>query len=318
MYHPTSRVLTVLELLQSKPGMSGPELASRLEVDVRTVRRYITTLQDIGIPVEASTGRFGGYRLRPSFKLPPLMFTNDEVLALTIGLLLAQKVGVKAIMPTVEGVLAKIERVLPASLRQHIQAIQDTLVVGIATPDVLVEQLVVETMTLAAQQGYSVQLHYRADDGKETERVFDPYRVMYHDGWWYTVGYCHLRSNLRVFRLDRVQHLEIQETKFTHPPDFHNLEYMIKSFAATSEIWNIEVVLLLSLEEARRTLPLTLTNYTLEHHAQGVLLRAFVESLDWMARFLVGLRCSFIIYQPVELRTILKGIAEEMLRLAQA
>ena len=225
MYHPTSRVLTLLELLQSKPFISGPELAARLEVDVRTVRRYITTLQDMGIPVEASTGRFGGYRLRPSFKLPPLMFTNDEVLALTIGLLLARRVGVEAIMPTVEGVIAKIERMLPASLRQRVQAIQETLVVGIATPDVLVERLVVETMSLAAQQGHQVRLLYRADDEKETERVVDPYRVVYRDGRWYAVGYCHLRSNLRVFRLDRVQHIEIQETKFIHPPDFHNLEY---------------------------------------------------------------------------------------------
>ncbi len=87
MYHPTTRVLTVLELLQSRQQLSGAELASRLEVDRRTVRRYVTMLQDLGIPVEGERGRHGGYRLRPGFKLPPLMFTEDEALALTLGLL---------------------------------------------------------------------------------------------------------------------------------------------------------------------------------------------------------------------------------------
>src|SRR5579864_1605037 len=81
MYFPTTRVLTVLELLQSHWQMSGPEMARRLEVDIRTVRRYITMLQDLGIPVEAERGRHGSYRLRPGFKLPPLMFTEEEVLA---------------------------------------------------------------------------------------------------------------------------------------------------------------------------------------------------------------------------------------------
>src|SRR5688500_11422033 len=75
VYHPTTRVLTVLELLQSQQRISGPELAARLEVDVRTVRRYIAMLQDLGIPIEAEIGRYGGYMLRPGFKLPPLMFT---------------------------------------------------------------------------------------------------------------------------------------------------------------------------------------------------------------------------------------------------
>jgi predicted DNA-binding transcriptional regulator YafY len=316
MFQQTSRVLTLLEMLQSKPFLNGPEIAARLEVDVRTVRRYVTTLQDMGIPVEAATGRFGGYKLRPGFKLPPLMFTNDEVLALTLGLLLARKVGVEAITPAVEGVLAKIERMLPLPLRQRVQAIQETLIVGMGKSDTLVERLVVETISLAAQQGYQVWLRYQAEDKQETERVIDPYKVVYHDGYWYAVAYCHLRSNLRVFRLDRVQRLEVQEGRYT-PPNFSNLEYMLLPFDETSEMWKIEVLLFLPLEKARHLLPLTLTNYTLEQHGQGVLLHAWVESLDWMARFLVGLNCPFSISQPAELRVVLQEIAEEMLRIAQ-
>ncbi len=78
MYHPTTRVLAVLELLQSHGRMTGAELARRLEVDPRTARRYVEMLQDLGIPVEAERGAHGGYRLRPGFRLPPLMFTEDE------------------------------------------------------------------------------------------------------------------------------------------------------------------------------------------------------------------------------------------------
>src|SRR5262249_43642702 len=90
MYQPTTRLLTILELLQARPQLSAAELARRLEVDGRTVRRYVTMLQDMGIPIQAVHGRYGGYRLRPGYKLPPLMFTAEEALAVALGLLAAR------------------------------------------------------------------------------------------------------------------------------------------------------------------------------------------------------------------------------------
>src|SRR5256885_13497770 len=127
MYFPTTRVLTVLELLQSHQRLSGPDIAERLEVNPRTVRRYITMLQDLGIPVEAERGRYGTYRLRPGFKLPPLMFTEEEALALTLGLLAAHKLGLAVAAPAVEGALAKGEGVLTTALRDRGQAVQGKL-----------------------------------------------------------------------------------------------------------------------------------------------------------------------------------------------
>src|SRR5258707_13327825 len=135
MYHPTTRVLTVLELLQAHRQMSGPKLAERLEVDVRSVRRYIMMLQDLGIPIEAERGRYGTYRLLRGFKLPPLMFTEDEALALTLGLLAAMRLGLAAAAPAVEGALAKVERVMPATLRARMEAGQETLIFDIPPPD---------------------------------------------------------------------------------------------------------------------------------------------------------------------------------------
>ena len=123
MYRPTARVLTVLELLQSHERMTGAELARRLEVDVRTVRNYVQTLTDLGIPVEAERGRYGAYHLRAGYKLPPLIFTEDEALALTLSLLVARESDLVTVAPAFAGVLAKVERVLPAATRAHIQAV---------------------------------------------------------------------------------------------------------------------------------------------------------------------------------------------------
>ena len=125
MYHPTTRVLTILELLQARPGMSGTAIAEQLEVDRRTVRRYITMLQDLGIPIETTRGPHGGYRLRPGFKLPPLMLADDEALAVTLSLIAAQRQGVSIDPLATAGALAKIERVLPNALRERLQAVRD-------------------------------------------------------------------------------------------------------------------------------------------------------------------------------------------------
>src|SRR5438876_1735664 len=128
MYHPTSRVLTVLELLQSRPSITGPELADRLEMDVRTVRRYITHLQDVDIPVEANIGRYGGYRLRPGFKLPPLLFTEAEATAIMLGLLGSSWLELGLPAMSTEGALAKVFRVLPLRARERLNAVSSHLV----------------------------------------------------------------------------------------------------------------------------------------------------------------------------------------------
>lgn len=315
MYHPTSRVLAVLELLQSRPLINGPELANRLEVDARTVRRYITMLQDVGIPIEVVIGRYGGYRLRRGFKLPPLMFTNDEAMALTLGLQAVQKMGVHAIAPSIEGAMAKIERVLPDDVRPQIQAIHDMLDVDMHSSDARIDLSILATVSTAARQCRQLWICYRTEQNEQTERVIDPYGVVCHDGHWYTVGYCHLRTEPRVFRLDRIEQTQMQQETFTRPPDFHCLRYIIQSVAAIPDTWNVEVLLKMSMEEARAKVPTMLA--TLEQHPEGVIFYASISNLNWMARFLVGLGCTFVIRRPVELRTTLQELAEEMSQIAQ-
>src|SRR5436305_13035061 len=162
MYFPTTRVLTVLELLQSHQRLSGPDIAERLEVNPRTVRRYITMLQDLGIPVEAERGRYGTYRLRPGFKLPPLMFTEEEALALTLGLLAARKLGLAVAAPAVEGALAKVARVLPTALRDRVQAVHEILIFDFNPPAAAPSSEEVGTHCAAVHQGRQVLLRYQA------------------------------------------------------------------------------------------------------------------------------------------------------------
>src|SRR5262249_4855207 len=124
---PATRLLTMLEVLQARGRVSGRELAERLEVDPRTVRRYAVKLEELGIPVETERGPGGGYRLRPGYKLPPLMLTDDEATAVVLGLIAARQTGIATQGPGLDDALAKILRVLPAELRERVAALDEGL-----------------------------------------------------------------------------------------------------------------------------------------------------------------------------------------------
>lgn len=314
MYHPTTRVLTVLELLQSRERLSGPELAARLEVNTRTARRYITMLQDMGIPIESERGRYGAYRLRPGFKLPPLMFSDEEALAVTLGLLAARRLGLAVAAPAVEGALAKIERVLPPALRERLQAVQATLVLDLARSDASPSGATVVEMSHAAQAGRRVHMRYRTERGEETERRFDPYGIVFRQGRWYAVGYCHLRAALRLFRLDRVSELRLEDARFERPEGFDAATFVVQSLATMPNTWEVEVLLRASLDEARRRVSPIFG--TLEEVDGGVLLRAFGDHLSWMARELVATGLPLVVRRPPALREELRRLAGAILAMA--
>ena len=315
MYHPTTRVLTVLELLQSRHRITGAELAERLGVDVRTIRRYVAMLEELGIPVMAERGRYGAYRLMPGFKLPPLMFTEDEALSITLGLLAARRMGLGIAAPAVEGALAKVERVLPAALRDRLQAVQSVLTLDLAASETVPTNGVVLAFSTAAQQSRRLLLRYRAAGGSETTREMDPYGLVYRTGRWYAVGYCHLRQGLRTFRLDRVIAVEPTEQTFERPAGFDALASVLNTLATmTWGVWTVRALLHTSIERARYKVPPE--TGTLAETPDGIELRCTVEDLDWMARFLVGLGCPFTVLDPPELRDALRTLAAEIVRMA--
>jgi len=310
VYRPTARVLTVLELLQSHGRMTGAQLARRLEVDIRTVRNYVETLIDLGIPVEAERGRYGAYRLMPGFKLPPLMFTEDEALALTLGLKAARRMGLALTAPAVEGALAKVERVLPGSLRTRVQAVEEAVLLHLAPPRDLPAQAMVLTLSTAVQEQRQVLLRHRSAQGEETERRFDPYGLVYRAGRWYAAGYCHLREAVRVFRLDRIQQATLHDERFSHPAEFDPLACVLRTLAEQPGAWRVCVVLKTTIEQAESLLPAGMA--TLEDTREGVEARISVEDLEWMARFLVNLGIPFVVREPAALRQTLRRLAAEI------
>src|SRR5215472_14111684 len=189
MYHPTSRVLTVLELLQSRPYISGPELAARLEMDVRTVRRYITHLQDIGIPVEATIGRIGGYRLRPGFKLPPLIFTEEEATAIMLGLLASSWLEIGQSSAAIEGALAKVSRVLPLPARERLQAVAEHLVLYPQSQQTRPDASLLIDLSGAIHASQRILIEYRSHYKEYTRRKVEPYGLTGWHGRWYLGGY---------------------------------------------------------------------------------------------------------------------------------
>src|ERR1700728_4948968 len=127
MYDPIMRVLAVLEILQARDHVTGAELAERLEVDLRTVQRYIVRLKDLSIPIHSSRGVGGAYRLRPGFRLPPLVLTNEEAFALSLGLRALHGIGLSAFAPATEGALAKLRRVIPETLRESLDTTEQVI-----------------------------------------------------------------------------------------------------------------------------------------------------------------------------------------------
>jgi predicted DNA-binding transcriptional regulator YafY len=312
MYSPTTRLLTVLELLQSYRGMSGSELARRLEVDIRTVRRYIVMLQDMGIPIEAERGPHGSYQLRRGFKLPPLMFTDDEAVSLTLGLLAIREFRFPVNVEAIEGALAKTERVMPEKLLTQARALQEAITFNVVPPTRIHNNYVTQ-LSLAVKNRQQVQMSYLSFRGDATARAVDPYGIVFHEGYWYTAGYCHLRAGLRTFRIDRIATLELLEAAFERPADFDPLRHVLASLDSIPGPYAAEILLQTTLAEAQAALPSMSSG--LEETAEGVIWRRAVRHLEWMAYVLIGLDFPVVIRQPEELREAVRGIITRLQRM---
>lgn len=314
MYHPTSRVLAVLELLQSHERMTGAELARRLEVNARTLRRYITILQDLGIPIIAERGRYGAYELDSGFRLPPMIFTNDEALALEIGLIAATQMGLKEKASAVESARSKLERVMPDDVQAQASALSKTIQLDLRTIASRTPSHVMLVMSNAIQNQRVISMQYRASDDAESERDIDPYGIACLLGAWYVVGWCHLRKAIRSFRLDRVTEIALQDTHFSRPEDFDALSYVEQSIATLPRDFTFKVVLKTDMVAAQDAISGVLG--VLEAQGEHVLFRGSVDDIHWFARLLAGLPFEFVVHEPPQLRTALLKHAQHLMRLA--
>ena len=314
MYDPIMRVLTVLELLQARDHVTGAELAERLEVDLRTVQRYIVRLKDLKIPVESSRGVGGAYRLRPGYRLPPLLLTNEEAFALSLGLHSLRQVGLSAFAPATEGALAKLGRVLPKALRESIGTVQDVIAIEpgpwvVTTP---VEHLI--RAASAIRIGRRIRFDYEAHDGAATRRQIEPYGLMHTDGRWYLIGYCLMRKALRTFRLDRVSNLEIGVGTFRRPADFDARKHMQASMPFVQSEYQIDAWIDMPVEEARRSFQPW--RVALEEEDGGTRVRCGRDRLEMMAAMLLSMGRRIVVHSPKELRKTFKELARQAMEAA--
>jgi predicted DNA-binding transcriptional regulator YafY len=306
---PATRLLAMLELLEARGRVSGRELADRLEVDPRTVRRYAVKLEELGIPVEAERGPYGGYRLRPGFKLPPLMLSDAEATAVVLGLILSKRTGISIDEPASDEALAKILRVLPTELRDRVGALEGSL--GLTwkprEPQPPATDVVL-TLASAIRARRKVLIRYATPGRDESDRTVAPYGIVFHFARWYLAAHDDRSSEVRTFRLDRIVRAETQRERMVIPEGFDAADHIARSIAQIPWGQEIEVVFDTTIEEARRRIPRTVGDP--QETEDGVLLRIRSDDLDGAARWLAVFGWRFTVRKPDEFRASVRKVAD--------
>jgi predicted DNA-binding transcriptional regulator YafY len=314
-----SKLLAALELLQAHGRLAGAELARRLGVDGRTVRRYIVALEEMGIPITSERGRDGGYGLVAGFKLPPMLFTDEEALALALGLLAARGLGLARAAPGLASAQAKLERVMPEPLRKRTRAADAAIALDLpaASPGAAaVDPATLARLSEATEASQAVELTYRAADGATTRRRVDPYGLAWRGGSWYVSGWCHLRNGVRHFRIDRIEASRKLQASFTRPPDFDLLAELTAAIATLPRAHSAEIALDADHATARRQIFAALGRLEPLSGGRGTLLFVETDDLDWLARELARLPFRFEIRRPTALRRALRRHAERLRKIS--
>ncbi|SED93718.1 Predicted DNA-binding transcriptional regulator YafY, contains an HTH and WYL domains [Streptomyces misionensis] len=322
MPRPIARVLTLLELLQSGGLRTVAELAGRLDVDERTVRRYVDHLVDLDIPVESVRGRYGGYRLAPGHRMPPLMLSDDEALAVLLGLVAGRRSGLTpAGAAASETATAKIRRVLPERLRHRLDAVLGSLAFtekpgAPAAP----ESAVLLPLADAVQHRRPVSIRYVAADGRRSERTLHPYGLVAHAGRWYVTGEDRTAGEDRMFRLDRMLGVRTLPGSFEPPAGLDPARRVLRGLATAPYRHEVTVRVQGAAEDIRTRLPAGVA-IVAELPPEGgdgtepepwsrVDMR--VERLDWLPAVLASLDRPFVIERPDELRTLVADFAARL------
>ncbi|MFE7623762.1 helix-turn-helix transcriptional regulator [Streptomyces sp. NPDC057509] len=344
MSRPTARVLTLLELLQSGGIRTVAELAQRLGVEGRTVRRYVDQLIDLDVPVESVRGRYGGYRLAPGYRLPPLMLGDDEALAVLLGLVAARRAGLTTAQHTAnETATAKIRRVLPKHIARRLDALLESLSFTEQpgepdTPDAGV----LLTLADAVRHRRPVSIRYTDREGRQTERILHAYGIVAHAGRWYVTGKDARIGEDRTFRLDRIADARTQPGSFEEPAGPGPAQRVLSGFATAEYRHEVTLRIHGTVEQIRAHLPASVASLEEQEQEQErereqepgagseqepepepaadrdraagrwlrVELRA--ERLDWLPPVLAALDRPFVIERPDELRDLVIALADRL------
>ncbi|MDQ0378490.1 helix-turn-helix transcriptional regulator [Amycolatopsis thermophila] len=312
MANTSSRTLRLLSLLQTHRYWPGGELAERLGVSARTLRRDIDRLRELGYPVEAQRGVDGGYQLAPGASLPPLVVDDEEAVALAVGLQTAAQSSVDGVAESSVRVLAKVVQVMPARLRRRVEALR-TMTVPTTWPGAAVSRVdpgVLTALALACRDTERLRFAYTDAAGRKTDRHVEPLRLVSLGRQWYLVAYDLARHDWRSFRADRVSKPETTGARFRprELPAADAAEFVREGLGALPRPHEVEVVVAVPAAVARKQIGRWATIEPVDD--ERCRLRMTVASLDWPALALGGLGAEFEVVRPQELRDLLREWAD--------
>ncbi len=303
MTRPLSRVLALLEILQTGGTHSAATLADRLGVDERTARRYVQHLIDLDVPVRAVRGRYGGFRLAPGYRMPPLMLTDEEALAILLGLMAGRASGaIPAPAAATESAAAKVRRVLPQQLATRL----DRLALSFAAPRRTESDSLGHLGLLAEAAGArrAVRIEYR-DSG---ERTIHPYGVVAHGGHWYVTGADSASGEDRTFRLDRIRAASLLTETFETVAQSDLLTVLAESPRRHA----VSVRVQATADHLDRRVPRGLATVESLDDGTWFRVRLQVEELDWVPSLLAWIDRPFVIEQPAALNDHVRALADRL------
>ncbi|SCG54023.1 helix-turn-helix transcriptional regulator [Micromonospora zamorensis] len=312
-----ARLLGLLSLLQTPREWPGSELATRLGVSLRTIRRDVERLRDLGYPVQATMGAIGGYRLVAGKAMPPLLLDDDEAVAIAVGLRTAAGHAVAGIEEASVRALTKLEQVLPSRLRHRVSAL------GAATEPLLtwagptVDPAHLSALAGAVNNREQLRFTYRRRDGVDTERLVEPYKLVSAGRRWYLVGYDNDRDDWRIFRVDRITDLRHTRTRVAarQLPASDAASFMTEKLLELTPVYRAVVTLYAPVE--RMAGLLGGAGVDLEPiDATSCRLRSNADTLEWLAWRLLTLGCDVEVHEPPELIAHLRQLGVRATRAA--
>jgi predicted DNA-binding transcriptional regulator YafY len=312
----SSRLLELLSLLQGRRDWPGGELADRLEVSGRTIRRDIERLRQLGYPVESLTGPAGGYRLRAGSAMPPLLLDDEEAIAIAVGLGTAARASVTGIEETAVRALVKLEQVLPAHLRRRVGALSSaTVTLPVEGPTVDPQHLTVIAAT--CRDSERLRFAYRRRDGTDSRREVEPHSLVNYGRRWYLIAWDRGRDGWRTFRVDRLAKPTSAGVRFVPRglPAKDAATYVQESIRAAPNRYEAVLTLHAAAGEIESRVP-AYWGAVEPVDASTCLFRTGGDDLGWLALRVAMLGVDFELHQPPELVEHLRALAWRLGRAA--
>jgi predicted DNA-binding transcriptional regulator YafY len=317
MLETSARLLRLLSLLQARRDWPGPELAGRLEISARTLRRDVDKLRDLGYPVHASSGAAGGYRLGAGAELPPLLLDDEEAVAVAVGLRVAAGGTVTGMAEASVRALAKLEQVLPSRLRHRVDALRSvTLPLPWAGPPV--DPAILTVLAVAARDRQRARLSYTSQDGPQRWRSVEPHRLVAAGRRWYLLAWDLTGEGWRTFRVDRIAAPQITGPRFTprEVPGGDAAAYVARSVSTAVYRYQARIRLHVPARAAAELVPPT-AGHLEPDGDEACILTTGAESLGTLAVYTALAGAEFEVLDPPELASYLLVLAARLTRAAR-